>query len=85
MKKLLFLLSTITIISCSEPGVHNATFNEKETYIQVDTNLYKVVYVTINTSGSGFYLMVPKDKKVTLPQSIGYTQGKTHETVIVVK
>lgn len=71
--------------SCSNVGVRNPSFDEDELYIQVDTNIYKVVWVTVSKGGSGFYLMVPKNSDVKMPQTIGSNNSKSNKSVIIIK
>jgi hypothetical protein len=86
MKKIILIAITlVSLASCSSPGVSNLTTgNQDPLLIAVDTNTYRIVWVTVNSGGNGFYLMVPENANVTMPQNIGYKQGKVQTSVIKV-
>lgn len=85
MKKLLLILFSLFLLSCSHPGVHNPNFDNQEVFVQVDSSIFKVVWVVVSRGGDGFYMLLPEDSKVSIPQIIGYQNGKTNTSIIKVK
>lgn len=60
MKKTLILpiiIILFSLISCSEKRAMNPAGGSEEVFIQVDSVLFKVHWITVTEDGSGFYML----------------------------
>lgn len=85
MKKIIAIAFSFAFFSCTTPGVDSPSSDGK-VFLQVGSKTLQIHQVTINKGGSIIYILAPKDTAVhVFIENIGFTQGKTHTSVIRVE
>jgi hypothetical protein len=86
MKKIIVAAFLIfALVSCGPPHAEPVENHNQPLKIQVGKNMYSITRVYLGNAQGYIYIMAPDSANVEVPISMGYTQGKTHPTIIKVK